>query len=187
MTNLSIYTQEIKIHLINTHSEILNWFNEDEKLKKYQPNHKGWTINEILEHIVLTSHFLLILIDKGTNKAIKNVQNQSLKELLISSDYNLKRLNEIGITKSFKWIRPEHMQPKGLKSNFEIKEELINQMNRCLNCLEVLENGEGLLYKTTMTVNELGKLNVYEYIYFLSKHAERHIQQMKNNKNEYKK
>ena len=72
MTNLSAYIQKIKIHLINTHSEILNWFNEDEKLKKYQPNHKGWTINEILEHIALTSHFLLIFVDKGTNKAIKN-------------------------------------------------------------------------------------------------------------------
>ncbi|MEN4760257.1 hypothetical protein ABEG63_07945 [Chryseobacterium sp. C39-AII1] len=32
-----------------------------------------------------------------------------------------------------------------------------------------------------MTVNELGKINVYEYIYFLSLHAQRHVTQMKNN------
>ena len=44
-----------------------------------------------------------------------------------------------------------------------------------------MKNGEGLLYKTTMTVNELGKINVYEYIYFLSLHAQRHVTQMKKN------
>ncbi len=44
-----------------------------------------------------------------------------------------------------------------------------------------MKNGEGLICKTTMTVNELGKINVYEYIYFLSLHAQRHITQMKNN------
>ena len=44
-----------------------------------------------------------------------------------------------------------------------------------------MKNGEGLLGKTTMTVNELGKINVYECIYFLSLHAQRHITQMINN------
>ena len=29
-----------------------------------------------------------------------------------------------------------------------------------------------------MTVNDLGKIDVYQYIYFLVKHAERHIVQM---------
>jgi hypothetical protein len=47
-----------------------------------------------------------------------------------------------------------------------------------------MKNGEGLLYKTTMTVNELGKINVYEYIYFLSLHAQRHVTQMKKNESE---
>jgi len=90
------------------------------------------------------------------------------------------------VHKSFDWIRPEHMEPKGNKSALEIKEELLIQLNRCLNQLEKLKNGKGLLYKTTMTVNDLGKLNVYEYVYFLSKHAERHIGQMEENKKEFK-
>jgi hypothetical protein len=36
-----------------------------------------------------------------------------------------------------------------------------------------------------MTVDNLGKINVYEYIYFLSKHAERHLAQMEGNRLEY--
>ncbi len=45
----------------------------------YKPGNGGWTINEILEHIGLTNHFLLILIDKGTNKALQNVHKLDLQ------------------------------------------------------------------------------------------------------------
>ena len=164
---------------------MLNWFDKEEELKSYPPQNGGWSISQILEHIALTNHFLLILINKGADKAVKNIQNQSLETLLKEFDDDLNKLNSIGVNTSFNWIRPEHMEPKGIKSEFEIKEELINQLRQCLNQLEKLKNGEGLLYKTTMTVNQLGKLNVYEYIYFLSKHAERHIQQMTKNQEEF--
>ena len=182
---LENYLQSIQIHLISTHAVILSWFDESDTLKNYRPLDKGWTIAEILEHIALTSHFLLILIDKGANKALLNTSKLDLEAIKSDFDYNLTKIDSIGLHKSFDWIRPEHMQPQGIKTENEIKNELITQLNRCLNYLEKLKNGEGLLYKTTMTVNGLGKINVYEYIYFLSKHAERHIAQMQENKTEY--
>ena len=76
------------------------------------------------------------------------------------------------------------MEPTGQKLDLEIENQIISQLNRCLTQLELLRNGEGLRYKTTMTVDGLGKINVYEYIYFLSQHARRHIQQMVENKAE---
>ena len=105
--------------------------------------------------------------------------------MIKADDFDLEKINKIGQHKSFEWIRPAHMEPTGKKSELTIKEEMITQINRCLNHLKRLKNGEGLLFKTTMTVDNLGKLNVYEYIYFLSKHAERHIQQMEENKIEF--
>jgi hypothetical protein len=42
-----------------------------------------------------------------------------------------------------------------------------------------------LLYQTTMSVNNLGKLNVYEYVYFLAQHARRHLTQMQDNAAEF--
>ena len=48
---------------INTHSNIFHWFDIEDEIKNYRPLDKGWTIAEILEHIALTSHFLMILID----------------------------------------------------------------------------------------------------------------------------
>ena len=179
------YIQAIKNHLVITHSEVLQWFNSEPELRIFRPSDEGWTIIEILEHIALTSHFLLILIDKGSDKAIRNINNESIEELLKNEEFNLNKIERIGMHKSFDWIRPEHIEPIGAKTELEITSQLVPQLNRCLKQLAALKNGEGLRYRTTMTVDGLGKINVYEYIYFLSKHAERHIQQMEENKREF--
>lgn len=36
-----------------------------------------------------------------------------------------------------------------------------------------------------MTVNALGKINVYEYLYFIAQHGQRHITQMEKNASEF--
>jgi hypothetical protein len=52
-------------------------------------------------------------------------------------------------------------------------------------CLDQLKNGEGVLHKTMMSVNKLGKIDVYHFIYFLVQHAKRHIGQMEKIKGEF--
>ncbi len=183
---LDKYILKIQEHLIETHAAVLGWFNEPEEIKQYRPKSGGWTIIEILEHITLTSHYLLILIEKGAKKALKNIHNLELEEEVENYHFDLSRIDPIGVHQSFDWIRPEHMEPTGEVEEFKIKIVVMGELSRCLNLLRILEGGAGLLYKTTMTVNDLGKLNVYEYIYFLSKHAERHIQQMEKNKQEFR-
>ncbi|MCB9232340.1 MAG: DinB family protein [Bacteroidia bacterium] len=183
--NIAAYILQIQTHLLRTHVRVLDWFEEDANLKSYRPADQGWTVLEILEHIALTSHFLLILIEKGSKKALKSQEENALQEALQTFHYDLGKMDEIGIHKSFAWVRPEHMEPTGKKSELEIQQQLIAQVNECLTFLAKLAQGEGLLYKTTMTVNDLGKINVYEYVYFLSKHAERHLQQLEENKGEY--
>ena len=176
------YIQSIQEHLIITHSELLQWFDQEKEILDFKPQEDAWNILEILEHIGLTSHYLLILINKGRDKALRNIHNVDLKKELEEFHFDLGVLDNIGVFKSFKWVRPSHMVLNGDKSIWELKDTLIFQLNQCLNILATLENGEGLLYETTMSVDNLGKLNVYEYIYFLSQHARRHIQQMEHNK-----
>ena len=77
------------------------------------------------------------------------------------------------------------MEPSGEKSLKSVKTLLNEQLERCLAHLKAMPNGEGILYKTTMSVNALGKIDVYEYIYFLAQHAERHITQMEKNQAEF--
>lgn len=177
---------EIKTFLVTTFSTIDAWFDKDLELRNYRPANGGWTINEILDHIGLTNHFLLILIDKGTNKALQNVHKLDLRIELQNHVFHYDKLMEVGLHKSFTWIRPEHMEPTGDRPLEEVRNQLKEQVNRCLVNLDRLKNGEGVLYKTTMTVNNLGKINVYEYIYFLAQHGQRHIIQMQKNEAEFR-
>lgn len=178
------YIQDIKVHLKLTFDEVDGWFNKDKETLNYQPSNGGWTIQQILEHIYLTNFYLLILIEKGSKKAMKNSLHLDLESEMKNYNFNKESFDKVGEHGAFEWIRPEHMEPKGEGSLDEIRNRITQQYLQCLQYLEVMKNGEGFLYKTTMTVNELGKINVYEYIYFLSLHAQRHITQMKKNESE---
>ncbi|MBP1165749.1 hypothetical protein JOE44_002633 [Chryseobacterium sp. PvR013] len=178
------YIQDIKVHLKLTFGEVDEWFRKDKKTLNHQPSNGGWTIQQILEHIYLTNFYLLILIEKGFKKAMKNSLNLDLESEIENYSFNKENFDRVGEHGAFEWIRPEHMEPKGEMSLDEIRSLITQQYLQCLQYLEVMGNGEGFLYKTTMTVNELGKINVYEYIYFLSLHAQRHITQMKKNESE---
>ncbi len=176
---------EIEDFLKTTFREIDLWFEKDSELRNFKPTNGGWTIDQILEHIGLTNHFLLILIDKGTNKALANTLKLDLNEELKNYTFHKDKLTEVGLHKSFNWIRSEHMEPKAEKTLDQVRQQLKDQVQICLDNLDKLRNGEGVLYKTTMTVNELGKIDVYEYIYFLAQHGQRHITQMEKNEIEF--
>lgn len=176
--------QDIKTHLKLSFDEVGKWFEKDEKTLNHSPANGGWTIQQILEHIYLTNFYLLILIEKGARKAMRNFLELDLNSEIKNYSFDKEKFEEVGHHGSFEWIRPEHMEPKGDLNLSEIRNLLTQQYHQCSGYLDLMKNGEGLLCKTTMTVNELGKINVYEYIYFLSFHAQRHLTQMKNNESE---
>ncbi|WP_027380069.1 DinB family protein [Chryseobacterium daeguense] len=173
--------QDIKMHLKLSFDEVDRWFDKDKEMMNFQPSNGGWTVQQILEHIYLTNFYLLILIEKGSKKAKRNYQNLDLNFEIKNYSFDKEKFEKVGEYGAFEWIRPKHMEPKGELDLNEIRSLISLQYNQCLNYLNIMKNGEGLLCKTTMTVNELGKINVYEYIYFLSLHAQRHVTQMKNN------
>ncbi|WP_127494962.1 DinB family protein [Paenibacillus glycanilyticus] len=160
------------------------WFAAPEALQMYQPL-EGWSIAQILEHVTLTNHFLLILIRKGKNKALMLAAKLNLEDSLNHYQDNLGELDQIAEHKSFKWIRPEHMEPRREMPLDQVRKLLESQVGECLDILQQLSNGEGILHKTMMSVNNLGKIDVYQYIYFLALHAKRHIAQMQRVKTEY--
>ncbi|MES1218528.1 MAG: DinB family protein, partial [Bacteroidota bacterium] len=119
----------IKSDLVSTFAEIHGWFTIDSSLLDYSPQNGGWTVRQILEHISLTNYYLLILIRKGTNKAVVKAKKEGV--LNIPAGYNLdwNKLISIGEHNSFKWTRPEHMEPTGQLTMNEVKEKLDNQLH----------------------------------------------------------
>ena len=177
--------ETVQFALLTTFQEVNAWFDQDGKVRAYRPQDGGWTIDEILEHIALTNHYLLILIDKGKRKALKRKGEVDLNSMLNDYAFNSEKLVNIGNHQSFWCVRPEHMEPQGGKDSTEVKSTIKEQARQCIEVLQDLSSGEGILYKTTMSVDNLGKLDVYEYIYFLAQHARRHVAQMRSNKREY--
>jgi hypothetical protein len=175
----------VNLKVNEAHALLLPWFDRDNSFLNFRPSNGGWSALQILEHVMFTSHYLLVLIDKGSSKAIRRAQTTKVNVDWSHYVLNTNELDEIGIHKSFDWIRPNHMEPTGELSINEIKNKISEQFSRCLDQLDVLKNGEGVLCRTTMSVNNIGKLDVYQYIYFLALHAIRHVSQLKRNEEEY--
>jgi hypothetical protein len=69
------------------------------------------------------------------------------------------------------------MEPTGAPlANIHTK--LQTQHQECLTFLTALAHGEGSLYTVRMSVQNLGKMDMYQWLYFLALHQKRHIAQI---------
>jgi DinB family protein len=84
----------------------------------------------------------------------------------------------VGMRGSFSWVRPEHMVPEGKMSPNEIRQKLMAQRDECLSILNKLPNGTGTLFTANMSVAKIGRMDLYQWIYFLAQHARRHLSQL---------
>jgi DinB superfamily len=183
--NILSFIKIVNTNLSNVFRDVDNWFEKPADVRQFKPQNGGWTIDEILEHIYLTNHFLLIIIEKGVVKSVKNSLDLNLNNMPLEYDFPIEKLNEIGIHQSFNWMRPEHMEPSGKYPLSILQHNLKSQLARCFDVLNKIQNGEGVLQTTMMSVNDIGKMDVYSYLYFLAKHAERHVSQMQKNEMAY--
>ncbi|MBO9564484.1 MAG: DinB family protein [Niastella sp.] len=172
------FMSKIRTELTGTFDEVLRWFDVNDDKLYHAPENGGWSVAKILEHISLTNKYLLILIRKGTIKALERSRTQSYRDMLTDYDLDWSKLELIGQPDAFRWHRPDHMEPSGTVSMNDIKRTMQLQVQECLDLLDQMKDGQGVLYKTTMTVNSLGKIDVYHYIYFLVQHAQRHLVQI---------
>jgi hypothetical protein len=69
---------ELSSYLTDTFALVDQWFDQPAAVREYRPADLGWTTNEVLAHIALTNHYLLVLIQKGTTKALANMQGRDL-------------------------------------------------------------------------------------------------------------
>jgi hypothetical protein len=169
---------KIRTDMTDIFREVDEWFDVPDDLMSYTPANGRWNIGQILEHISLTNHFLLILIRKGVEGSLQRSTTTDYSGLLADYYLDWEKLKMIGSHQSFSWHRPDHMEPTGNVPMADVRNKIQIQYDQCMSYLDQLDKGQGVLYKTMMTVNDLGKIDVYHYIYFLAQHAKRHITQM---------
>ena len=62
----------------------------------------------------------------------------------------------------------------------DLRTAIAHQWLQCHAILDALDAGQGSLCYLTMTVNGLGKIDLYQWLYFVVLHARRHVQQMQS-------
>lgn len=151
------------------------WLDRSEEVRTFRPLSGGWTVDEVLEHITQTNHFLMMTLTKWT--AIVQRRRSRVASIPIGES-DLTRIDVIGRHGSFPWPHPAHMTPTGRLSVDEIRTLLRRQLEKCLSLLDELRDGRGSLCAIRMTVADLGKIDLYQWLYFLAQHIRRHLQQM---------
>jgi hypothetical protein len=169
--------QHVDKALAEVAAELDAWFARPEASRTYQPQDGGWSINEILEHVSLTSHYLLLIIRQGHKKALGRAARG---EPIPDGESDLHRLEPIGHPDAFPWLRPEHMEPTRKITLAEVQAHIQAQYQECQKMLAGLSGGAGALYQVRMSVQDLGKMDMYQWVYFLALHQKRHIAQMEH-------
>jgi len=131
----------------------------------------AWSVHEHLEHVCLANHFLLLTIGKGCRKAVSRAAFSDPP----AGESDLAALAPIAVPGAFDWEPPVHMIPTGQRPAGEIRAELRDQLARSLQVLESLPRGEGRLCTIWMSVHGLGRLDMYQWLYFLAQHARYHL------------
>lgn len=162
-------------------TRVATWWETPEALRLYKPLNNGWTIDEILEHITLTNHFLLIIIRKGCAKALRRKRTHHIGE----GESNLQQLSVVADTLALHWEHPTHMTPTGTVPLAQVQARMDEQQQECGALLDSISQGEGVLHTVRMSVAELGKIDMYQWLFFLAQHIQRHCEQMEKNKREY--
>ena len=153
-----------------------------------RPSGSDWTRLEVVEHVVLTNHFLGIFIQKLVKKD-RRVQSPTHEKDAEEEHTGLTPFGEkieSGLSDVANdgrpWDAPEHMLPKGEPAE-QVLRKLREQrlaLRAWLRALPAGPDGNGRRHTIRMTVLEPGadRLGLVEMAGFITAHAERHWQRV---------
>jgi hypothetical protein len=165
----------VRQDIIDVFGQLDACFDRPANERGFRPAPGAWTIDETLEHVSLANHYLMLTWRKAVDTALRRVaQGEPGPE----GESDLDRLLAIGERGSFRWLRPAHMTPCGQTSAGDLRAELRRQAAECLALLDRISHGEGALVRLHMSVNDLGRIDLYQWLDFLAQHARRHLRQI---------
>ena len=171
--------ETLAARLARAYEELEACFDLPEERLARRPAPEDWSPAEVLEHVSLTSHYLLVLVAKIADK-VRRRQARGLTPR--SAPPRFEHLDAFAST-DYAWDCPEHMLPTGSAAPREVRTRLRVQARAIAELLDEFKTGEGSLHTLRLTLldpaGRLGdRLDLYQYLYFLGLHAERHLAQI---------
>ncbi len=160
---------ELRERLERSFGELVRWSRADpERLER---STDGWNGREILEHVALANHYLLILVEKIRDRARAKLRRGE------PWPRGATDLERVAAAVPGPWAHPDHMTPTGDAAPAESARRLEEQLARCLACLDEMPDGQGTLHRIRMSRVD-ARLDLYEYLELVARHAERHVAQI---------
>ena len=164
--------ETVRDTLVRVFCELDAWFDRPRGELEARPDYPGaWTSAEHLEHVSLVNGFLLLTIGKGCAQALRRAGRLPVPQ----AESDLAPLLPVADPDAFVWPPPSHMLPSGGRDLAELRSRLHSQRGQCLELLDAMPGGEGRLCTIRMSVLDLGRLDMYQWLYFLAQHARYHL------------
>ena len=174
----SIITK-IRAELTNTFNRVFDVFAIREDVLYYQPANNGWSIHQVVEHLVLANYFLLRIVNKQTDRAMQISDIVGAKH---PENYQLDmaRLKSMELSGSYIWVPQRFTEPSGDMPLLQLKMTLHDQLNESLMVLD-----DNSAIEAIINMYEHGRLDALHYLYFLVQHIQRHLGQIGRVKKEF--
>ncbi len=167
-------SQRLAASLADSFAEALRWLEVDEDSWRARPAGGGWSVGEVCEHLALTHHYLLILIDKIRDRSLARLAAGEHPAPDPAPHDGLEPL----LARERPWPAPEHMIPTGELTRSEIRTRLEGDRARCLAHLRAAPDGEGTLHTIRFSVVD-ERLDLYQYLGLIDVHLRRHLAQLR--------
>ena len=169
---------------ISTFSLLDGWFDEEPAVLDYRPQAEALNAHEILVQSMLTCRNLMEEIDKGSARALECAQENE------GFDWNQYTLlpPEVIEVHDRPYYHARMLEGTIARDFFpadDVRVSLRAQLLKCLEHLDMLQNGEGVHYKISYTDYGIGDLDIYQYLYFLTLSVKGQLDQLRYNKKEY--
>jgi hypothetical protein len=173
----------VRNELIRSIAALDEWFDSEESLMEFQPS-TGRCVRELLRHLMFTNKFLLSLIDEEC-RTLKGAAADLVEATLAGYCLEILSLNEFNPGGSQTGWSIDFQAPREDRPLDEVRKEIREQLNQSLIYLEILDEGEGTLYKISLPINGMGNLDVYQSLYFLALYTREHVAQFNGILEEY--
>jgi len=173
------HAEELRDRLREVFRELESRLEDPPEELRRRVDARHWSTLEILEHVTIADHYLLILIEKIRDRSRRRIAAGASWP---SSPPRGDHLEAVA-TERTPWPHPEHMRPSGTMEVALIRERLRADLGRCEAILREMPEGEGTLHRIRMSrLAEDSRLELYQYVDFLGRHAQRHLAQIDDNR-----
>ena len=147
----------------------------DPALLAARPPGGGWSGALVLEHVGLMDRFVFVLVEKIAGRTRARLARG---EPWPRSAPGLEVVARAALAPRV-WPHPLHMTPTGTSTPAESAAVLAGDRARALAWLLEFPSGEGTLHRIRMSrVEGDGRLDLYQFLELVARHAERHAAQI---------